>query len=142
MQKQNGYNGAATLQAVENHAANLSNSCVTQIQASPNTHFPLMVNNAAEVRAQCIANSERLLTVAERELSHGVDHICFHLALLALEEIGKGILATASFAASHAGKDSTRLVASFDDHVKKAFLGNLGRHVPRQQFHSASNRGK
>jgi AbiV family abortive infection protein len=86
----------------------------------------MLNNNAAEVRAQCIANSEQLLTVAERELSHGVDHICFHLALLALEEIGKGILATASFAASHAGKDSTRLVASFDDHVKKLFWAIWG----------------
>jgi AbiV family abortive infection protein len=68
-----------------------------------------MVNNAAEIRAQCIANSEKLLTVAERELPNGVEHICFHLALLALEEIGKGILATATFTASRAGKDSTSL---------------------------------
>ena len=36
-----------------------------------------MVTKAAEVHAQCIANSEQLLAVAERELSQGVDHICF-----------------------------------------------------------------
>jgi len=48
------------------------------------------------VRDACLANAEASLSVAERELDRGVDHICFHLALLALEEIGKSILATIS----------------------------------------------
>jgi AbiV family abortive infection protein len=85
-----------------------------------------MITNPADVHAQCIANAEQLLVVAERELSKGVDHICFHLALLALEEIGKAILATASFAVSQARKDSDHLATSFDDHVKKIFWALWG----------------
>ena len=85
-----------------------------------------MVTNPAEVHAHCLANSEQLLAVAERELSRGIDHICFHLALLALEEIGKAILVTATFAATKGGKDSSNLVVSFDDHIKKLFWALWG----------------
>ena len=53
-------------------------------------------------REICLANAEAFLSVAEREMDRGVDHVCYHLALLAMEEIGKSLLATINFAKQRA----------------------------------------
>jgi len=45
------------------------------------------------------------LLVAEKECNKNVDYICFHLALLALEEIGKSILVTIGFTVPVTGKE-------------------------------------
>ena len=83
-----------------------------------------MVKETSEIqkiREQCLANAESMLVVAQRELNKNVDHICFHLALLALEEIGKAILVTIGFTVSIAGKERGGLVIALDDHIKKIF---------------------
>lgn len=88
-----------------------------------------MANDTTEIqqiRKACLANAESLLSVAERELGKQVDHICFHLALLALEEIGKSILVTIGFTVSVAGKEKGGLQVALDDHVKKLFWALWG----------------
>jgi AbiV family abortive infection protein len=79
-----------------------------------------------KIKNTCLANAESLLSVAERELNKGVDHICFHLALMALEEIGKSILVTIGFTVSIAGKETGSLVVAMDDHIKKIFWALWG----------------
>jgi AbiV family abortive infection protein len=79
-----------------------------------------------KIRERCLSNADSFLTVAERELNKGVDHICFHLALLALEEIGKAILVTIGFTVSVADKERGGLVVALDDHVKKIFWALWG----------------
>lgn len=86
------------------------------------------IQSVIQIRKKCLSNAESLLAVAERELNKGVDHICFHLALLALEEIGKAILVTIGFTVSIAEADKERggLRVAFDDHVKKIFWSLWG----------------
>jgi AbiV family abortive infection protein len=79
-----------------------------------------------QIREKCLSNAESFLAVAERELNKNVDHICFHLALLSLEEIGKAILVTIGFTVSVAGKKREGLVIALDDHVKKIFWALWG----------------
>ncbi len=78
------------------------------------------------IRDKCLANAEASLSVAERELDKGADHICFHLALLALEEIGKAILVTIVHTVSVADRDKGNLSIAMDDHVKKIFWALWG----------------
>ncbi len=78
-------------------------------------------------RAACISNAEVFLTVAERELgTSNTNHICYHLALLGMEEIGKSILATISFTTTVAGKEKPVLMDASDDHKKKIFWAIWG----------------
>lgn len=96
-----------------------------------------MVKETSEIqkiREQCLANAESMLVVAERELNKNVDHICFHLALLALEEIGKAILVTIGFTVSIAGKERGGLVIALDDHIKKIFWALWGRMFRDNKF--------
>ncbi len=77
-----------------------------------------------KVRETCLASAEALLATAERELGKGVDPICFHLALLALEEVGVSILSTINFMShtAHTGKEELPT----DEHIRKLFWAFWG----------------
>ncbi len=77
-------------------------------------------------REICLANAEAFLSMAEREIGKGADHVCFHLALLAMEEIGKSILATINYMNTTARSEKEDLVGAMDDHVKKLFWAIWG----------------
>jgi AbiV family abortive infection protein len=81
---------------------------------------------AQAIREKCLANAESLVSVAERELDKNVDHVCFHLALLGLEEIGKAIMVSASFTVSLGDKERGDLGEEFDEHEKKIFWALWG----------------
>lgn len=89
--------------------------------SNDNSHTKLIA-----VREACLANAEALLDTAERELNNNVYHICFHLALLAFEEIGKTVLATINHVTSSAKDNEGDLVGAMDDHVKKIFWALWG----------------
>jgi AbiV family abortive infection protein len=74
-----------------------------------------------KAREACLANAESLLNLAEENVGKGLDHIAFHLALLALEEIGKAILVTIGFTVATADTGAEGPVGALDDHVKKIF---------------------
>ncbi|MGD1003574.1 MAG: AbiV family abortive infection protein [Minisyncoccia bacterium] len=74
-----------------------------------------------KIRDNCLANAEGLLSAAERELDKGVDNVCFHLALLALEEIGKAIMVSMSLVVSMGDKELGNFGEAFGDHEKKLF---------------------
>ncbi len=73
-----------------------------------------------------LANAEAILSMAEREIGKGADHACFHLALLAMEEIGKSILATINYMNITAHPEKEELVGAMDDHAKKLFWAIWG----------------
>ncbi|MCL4404954.1 AbiV family abortive infection protein [Patescibacteria group bacterium] len=64
--------------------------------------------------------------MAEQELGKGVDHICFHLALLALEEVGKAVMIAISYTTSLADTERGDFSSAFDDHEKKIFWALWG----------------
>jgi hypothetical protein len=72
-----------------------------------------------KVREICLLSAESFLTTAERELDKGVDPVCFHLALLALEEVGISILNTINFMSETAETDKEELAT--DEHIRKLF---------------------
>lgn len=73
------------------------------------------------LRKSCLDNAECLLSMAERELGRNADHICFHLALLAFEEVGKAGFATVSFAIVTGNGNVKQMNAWMEDHEKKIF---------------------
>lgn len=77
-----------------------------------------------KIRETCLASAEALLSAAERELNKGVDPICFHLALLALEEIGMSTLSTINHMNQIAGTDKEELAT--DEHIRKLFWALWG----------------
>ena len=77
-----------------------------------------------KVRATCLASAEALLSTAERELGKGVDPICFHLALLALEEVGMSILNTINYMSETARTNKEALAT--DEHIRKLFWAFWG----------------
>jgi AbiV family abortive infection protein len=88
-----------------------------------------MNEKAAEtqkIRNNCLANAEGLLSVAERELGNGVDTVCFHLALLAMEEIGKAIMVSMSLVVAMGDKELGNFGEAFGDHEKKLFWALWG----------------
>lgn len=77
-----------------------------------------------KIRETCLASAEAFLSTAERELGKGVDPICFHLALLALEEIGMSILSTINHMTETAKTDKEELPT--DEHIRKLFWALWG----------------
>lgn len=79
------------------------------------------LDKAKLIRQCCLDNAESLLSMAERELGKGADHLCFHLALLALEEVGKAGFVIASSAVL-AGKGNTEQLGRWmESHEKEIF---------------------
>lgn len=77
-----------------------------------------------KVRETCLVSAEALLSTAERELDKGVDPICFHLALLALEEVGMSILNTINYMSETARTDKEAFAT--DEHIRKLFWALWG----------------
>lgn len=77
-----------------------------------------------KVRETCLASAKAFLSTAERELGNGVDPVCFHLALLALEEIGMSILNTINYMSETAETDKEELAT--DAHIRKLFWALWG----------------
>lgn len=82
-----------------------------------------------KVRETCLASAETLLSTAERELDKGVDPICFHFALLALEEIGVSILSTINFMSQTAHTEKDELPTG--EHGRKLFWAFWGGNILR-----------
>lgn len=77
-----------------------------------------------KVRETCLTSAEALLSTAEHELGKGVDPVCYHLALLALEEIGMSILNTINYMSETAETDKEEFAT--DEHIRKLFWALWG----------------
>lgn len=92
------------------------------------------------IRDACLASAEAFLAAAERELGKGADHISFHLALLAFEEIGKSILATIEHITTVGERErEDNLSAALEDHPKKIFWALWGGGLMRNNTLSAKD---
>ncbi len=86
-----------------------------------------------EQRSRCLNHAGNLIAAAERVLAddNAYPNIAYHLAILAMEEIGKaGMLA--SRAVIGAALDCERLQKRFDDHVQADVGRVVAKHVGRQ----------
>lgn len=96
------------------------NATVTDVQ-QPNNDFEVAV------RESCLTHSADLLEVAEKAHESGKPNIAFHLAVLALEELGKLFLHRISRTQrAYFDDDRTLFARSATDHVAKLFWALWG----------------
>ena len=75
----------------------------------------------------CLEHAGELISSAELVLKPGGQpHTAYHLAVLALEEIGKADLVAMSYASSRSGEPSAWIAKHAEDHVKKLFWAFWG----------------
>ena len=79
------------------------------------------INYCRELRNACLANAEELVNSAKLLKGKSTAHIRYHLATLAMEEVGKAVIFLIEFAGTTLDKDNTEPNFSIDDHVKKLF---------------------
>lgn len=77
-------------------------------------------------RDLCLQNAEDLITSAKRLKDSNLQHIQYHLAALALEEIGKAELIEMSFVAGINSGDTTYEENSIENHVRKLYFAFWG----------------
>ena len=73
------------------------------------------------LRDACLANAEKLLNSAKLLKGKNAAHIRYHLAVLAIEEVGKAGMFLADYVSSTLGKDNTEITYRIDDHKKNIF---------------------
>ncbi len=78
-----------------------------------------------EIRNVCLGNAESLINSAKSLLDKDVCHICYHLAVLALEEIGKFNLIESKYQFIRQGYED-KFNPDLDDRVKKWFWAIWG----------------
>ncbi|MCK4945039.1 MAG: AbiV family abortive infection protein [Alphaproteobacteria bacterium] len=79
-----------------------------------------------EILAACVKQAEDLLLSAEASLDKGVHHVAYHLAALALEELGKRELIKLHPVSRIKKEPSGWLKKGQSDHVKKLFWSVFG----------------
>jgi AbiV family abortive infection protein len=72
------------------------------------------------IRAACLRNAEDLVNSAKNLLGTGVDHICYHLSVPALEEIGKATLMQSKFHLDKYKDTEEPYSPDTEDHVKNS----------------------
>lgn len=79
-------------------------------------------DHIARIRAACVENAEELLNAAAvTAKQEGSNHIAYHLAALALEEIGKSSMIFMSSLRMHGDEERKRPVDWIEDHERKLF---------------------
>lgn len=87
-----------------------------------------------KLRNICLKNSEDLLRASKLALDNGIDHVAFHLAVLALEEIGKiDILGYKAISTQDKTKEENFNIDT-DDHEKKLFFAIWSPSFGREKF--------
>ncbi|MDB5199170.1 MAG: hypothetical protein JWO92_1133 [Chitinophagaceae bacterium] len=76
-------------------------------------------------RTLCLKNAEDNLRAARELVNKEVNHLCFHLCILSLEEVGKIFMAWMKLTHVESWDKETMNVA-LDDHVKKLFFAIWG----------------
>src|SRR5437868_10686968 len=94
----------------------------------------------ARIREGCLSSAEDLLNSAKALLESGALQVSYHLAVLALEEMGKFGLMETKF---HMGRLSSprEFAPDIEDHVKKLFWAFFSMHltghkVDKKEFES------
>lgn len=94
----------------------------------------MSVEELKRVRDVTLQNAESLLAAAKHLIGRNFDHISYHLATLALEEVGKADLMGMKHAARmHAGTGE-QIDRYLDDHVGKLFWALWGPSFGREKL--------
>ena len=83
-------------------------------------------DDVQKLRNLCLENAEDLVKSARQLNGKNVAHVQYHLAALALEEIGKSSLIEMQFFANQRVGDDNLEVGSLESHVKKLFWAFWG----------------
>ncbi|KAB2879783.1 AbiV family abortive infection protein [bacterium] len=94
---------------------------------------PSQLKKYIQFRKLCIKNSEDALRAAELLHGQNVNHILFHLCVLALEELGKIFVGWYQLNAKEKW-DKEKLNIPIDDHVKKLFWAIWGPSFTREKI--------
>jgi AbiV family abortive infection protein len=78
------------------------------------------------IRSACLKNADRLVTSAQHLLNIGIYHTAYHLAALALEEIGKSGLMVLKYRYDKHKTGDESYDPDTEDHVKKLFWALWG----------------
>jgi len=84
------------------------------------------VDDSLRTRAACLAHARDLVAAATILAERGYPHLAFHLATLALEEIGKSCLVRLTKSALLSEDWRSRIARRLDDHVRKLFFAIWG----------------
>ena len=79
------------------------------------------INYWRKLREACLANAEELVNSAKTLKGKNTAHIRYHLAVLAIEEVGKTVLLSIEFMKLTFDEDDIEPNLKIDDHVKKLF---------------------
>ncbi|RLJ03121.1 MAG: hypothetical protein DRP08_03900 [Candidatus Aenigmatarchaeota archaeon] len=97
-----------------------------------------------EIRQKCISHANNLLSGSKLLLKNGFHNIAYHLAALALEEIGKSVMLVIGYASVNSQKGAKILRLAGEDHTKKLFWALWGptfgkKDMSREQIESFIN---
>lgn len=90
-----------------------------QIQESPINEA--IIEYWRKLREACLANAEELVNSAKALKGKSTAHIRYHLAVLAMEEVGKAVLLSIEFGKLTLDEGYLEPNLTIDDHVKKLF---------------------
>ena len=79
-----------------------------------------------EKRSQCLRHANDLLNGSKYLLEKGLQNIAYHLAALALEEVGKSVMLVVGHASISSPKGVKILKQAGEDHTKKLFWALWG----------------
>ena len=93
-----------------------------------------MTNEELKKTHRAVLQNAGDLVRAAKTLTADLDHIRYHLAVLAIEEVGKAELIGVRSVAAAAGRQADSLEDAVDDHVKKLFWSLWGPSFGRQKI--------
>lgn len=79
------------------------------------------IGAATAAAVEAAQNHARDLIEAAKLLHEGFPHLAYHFAVLALEEIGRGVLLVVRVSASQTQEETSGLDVAMEDHVQKLF---------------------
>src|SRR5574341_1393393 len=94
----------------------------------------MTVEELKRIRDITLENAESLLTAGKHLVGRQFDHIRYHLATLALEEVGKADLMVMKHAARMHGGTGEPIDRYLDDHVRKLFWALWGPSFGREKL--------
>ena len=79
------------------------------------------IENCRKLRDACLTNAEELVNSAKTLAGESAAHIRYHLAALAIEEVGKAVIILLNASSATLDRIDDQRSISIDDHVKKLF---------------------
>lgn len=86
----------------------------------------LIPEEVEQLRRACFAHARDLIQAAELLQHNQLPHLSYHLATLALEEVGKAELIVMQAISRARGEEAAWISRQLESHTKKLFIALLG----------------